>query len=69
MSRASSMLIAIHILYISNEFHKFWMSFDFRSWCTKNGQNWAKTQADRPLLGWPAWDLQEHSPGFDTAAI
>ena len=44
-----------HILFISNEFHKFWMSFDFRNKCTKIEQNWAKTQADRPRLGRPAW--------------
>ena len=41
-------LCSIHILFISNEFHEFWMSFDFRSRCTKNEQIWAKTQADRP---------------------
>ena len=62
-------LCSIHMLFISNEFHKFWMSFDCRSRCTKNEQNWAETQADRPLLGRPAWDLQEHSPGFDPVAI
>jgi len=41
-------LCSIHILFISNEFYKFWMSFDFRSRCTKNGQIWAKTQPNRP---------------------
>ena len=48
-------LCSIHILFISNEFHKFWMSFDFKNKCTKNGQKWAKTQAGLPLLGRPAW--------------
>ena len=38
-------LCSIHILFISNEFHKFWMSFDFKNRCTKNEQNWAETQA------------------------
>ena len=47
-------LCAIHILFNSNKFHKFWMSYDFRSRCTKNGRNWARTQADQPLLGRPA---------------
>ena len=60
---------SIHILFISNEFHKFWMSFDFRNKCTKNGQKWAKTQAGQPLLGRPAWHLQEHSPGFKPLAM
>jgi len=31
------------------------MSFDFRRIHAKRGQNWAKSQADRPLLGRPAW--------------
>ena len=47
-------LCSNHILFISNESHKFWMSFDFLNKCTKNGQKWAKTQAGRPLLGRPA---------------
>ena len=47
-------LCSIHILFIPNEFHEFWMSFDFRNKCTKNGQNWARSQAERPLLGRPA---------------
>ena len=38
-------LYSIHILFISNEFHKFWMSYDFRSRCTKIEQNLAKTLA------------------------
>ena len=54
-NKMSFTLCFIHILFISNEFHKFLMSYDFRSRCTKNGQNWAKTQADRPLLVQPAW--------------
>ena len=62
-------LCSIHILFISNEFHKFKMSFDFRNKCTKNEQNWAETQADRPLLGQPAWHLQEPGPGFDPVAM
>ena len=32
-------------------------------------QNWAETQADRPLLGQPAWHLQEHGLGFDPVAM
>ena len=62
-------LCSIHILFISNEFHKFWMSFDFRNKCTKIEQNWAKTQADRPLLGRPAWYLHRHAPGFEPVAM
>jgi hypothetical protein len=42
-------LCSIHIFFISNEFYKFWMSFDFRSRCTKNGQIWAKTQRPTSL--------------------
>ena len=41
-------LCTIYILFNSNEFHKFWMSFDFRS---KVCQNWTKlagNQAGRP---------------------
>ena len=62
-------LCSIHILFISNEFHKFWMSSDCRSRCTKNEQKWAKTQAGRLLLGRPAWHLQEHGPGFNPVAM
>ena len=62
-------LCSIHILFNSNEFHKFWISFDCRSRCTKNEQNWAETQADRPLLRWPAWHLQKQCPGFDPVAM
>jgi len=62
-------LCSIHILFNSNELHKFWMSFDCRSRCTKIGQNRAETQADRPLLGRPAWHLQEHGLGFDPVAM
>jgi len=47
-NKMSFTLCSIHILFISNEFYKFWMSFDFRSRCTKNGQIWAKTQPNRP---------------------
>ena len=45
------------------------MSFDFRDKYTKNRQNWAKSQAGRPLLGRPAWHLQDHGPGFDPVAM
>ena len=62
-------LCSIHILFISNEFHKFWMSFDFRGRCTKIEQNWAKSQAGRTLLGRPAWHLQKHGPGFNPVAM
>ena len=62
-------LCSTHILFISNEFHKFWMSFDCRSRYTKNEYNWAETQADRPLLGRSAWHLQEQDPGFNPVAM
>ena len=62
-------LCSIHILFIYNEFHKFWMSFDFRDRCTKIEQDWAKSQAERPLLGRLAWHLQEHGPGFDPVVM
>ena len=65
----SSILCSIHILFISNEFHKFWMSSDCRSRCTKNKQKWVKSQAGRPPLGRPAWHLQEHGPSFDPVAM
>ena len=68
-NKLSFTLYSIHILFISNEFHKFWMSFDFRGRCTKIEQNWAKSQAGRPLLGRPAWHLQDHGPGFDPVAM
>jgi hypothetical protein len=64
-----STLCSIHILFIFNESLKFWMSSDYRSRCTKNEQKWAKSQAGRPLLGRPAWNLQEHGPGFDPVAM
>ena len=35
-------------MFISIEFHKFWMSFDCKSRSTNIEQNWAGTQADRP---------------------
>ena len=45
------------------------MSCDHRSRCTKIGQIWAETQADRPLLGRPAWHLHIHDPGFKPVAM
>ena len=54
-NKSSFTICSIHILCNSNKFHKFWMSFDFRRTQAKRGQNWAKSQADRPLLGQPAW--------------
>jgi len=62
-------LYSIHILFISNKFHKFWMSSDCRNKCTKNEHKWAKSQADRPLLGRPAWHLQKHGPSFNLVAM
>ena len=56
-------------MFISNEFHKFWTSFDFRGRCTEIEQNGAKSQAGRPLLGRPAWYLQKHGPGFNPVAM
>ena len=53
-NKASFTLCSIHILFNSNKFHKFWISFDFRRTHAKRGRNWAKSQADRPLLGRPA---------------
>ena len=44
-NNTSFTLCSIHILFISNEFHQFWMSSDCRSRCTKNEQKWAKTQS------------------------
>ena len=38
-NKLSITLCSIHILFNSNEFHKFWMSFDFRNKCAKNGRN------------------------------
>ena len=54
-NKLSFTLCSIHILFNSNKFHKFWMSCDFRWTCTKVRRKWTKTQADRPLLGRPAW--------------
>ena len=68
-NKLSFTLCSIYILFNSNEFHKFWMSFDSWNRYTKIEQNWAKSQADRPLLGRPAWHLQRHSPGFETVAM
>ena len=62
-------LCSIHILFNPNEFHEFWMSCDCRSRCTKIEQIWAKSQADRPLLGRPAWHLQKHGPSFNLVAM
>ena len=39
---------SIHILFISNKFHKFWMSCDSRRQYTKNEPKLGKTQAGRP---------------------
>ena len=57
-NKLSFTLCSIHILFKSNKFHKFWMSYDFRSRCNKNWWNWAQTQTDRPPLGrldWHPW--------------
>ena len=64
-NKLSFTLCSIHILFNSNKFHKYWMSFDFRRTHAKRGRIWAKTQADRPILGWPAWHLHRPSHGFD----
>ena len=44
-------------LFNSNKFDEFWMSSDFRRIHDKKGRIWAKTQADRPILGRLAWHL------------
>ena len=62
-------LCSIHILFNSNEFHEFWMSLDLRNRCTKIEQNWAKSQANQPLLGRPAWHFHRHGPGFEPVEI
>ena len=67
-NKLSFTVCSIHVLFNSNEFHKFWMSFDFRSRCTKNEQIWAKTQTDRPLLGRPAWHPHTHCHVFNPGA-
>ena len=61
-------LCSIHILFNSNKFHKFWMSFDFRRTHAKRGRIWAKTQADRPILGRPSWHPRTHCHVFDPGA-
>ena len=61
-NKSSFTLCSIHILFNSNKFHKFWMSSDFRGAHDKNGQNWARSQADRPLLGRPAWVFAQICP-------
>ena len=48
---------SIHILLISNKCNKFWMSCGCRRLYTENQEKWAKTQADRPSPGRPAWHL------------
>ena len=62
-------LCSIHILFNSNEFHEFWMSFDFRRIHAKRGRIWAKTQDDRPILGRPAWHPHTHCHVFDPGAM
>ena len=62
-------LCSIHILFNSNKFNKFWMSFDFRWTHAKNGQNWAESKADRPLLGRTAWHLYTRCHIFDPGAM
>ena len=58
-------LCFIHILFISNEFHKFWMSFDFRWTNTKIGRKRAKTQADRSGLVCVEAKQRTPTPGED----
>ena len=62
-------LCSIHILFNSNEFHEFCMSFDSRNRYTKNRQKKEKTQADRPLLGRPAWHLYKPCHVFDPGTL
>ena len=59
---------SIHILLISNKFHKFWMSCAFRRQYTKNEPKLGKTQAGRPSTStYPAiFSIQEQS---DTQSI
>ena len=68
-NKSSFTLCSIHILFNSNMFHKFWMSSDFRRTHDKNGRNWARSQADRPLLGRPAWHPYTPSHDFDLGAM
>ena len=42
-NKSSFTLCSIHILFNSNKFHKFWISFDFRSKCIRTGRNWVET--------------------------
>ena len=67
-NKLSFTLCSIHILIISNEFHKFWMSSDFMWTCAKIGRKWVKTQADQPLLGRPAWHPWRQCHVFDPEA-
>ena len=68
-NKSSFTLCFIHILFNSNKFHKFWMSFDFRRTHAKRGRIWVKTQADRPILGRPAWHPYTPSHDFDPGAM
>ena len=68
-NKLSFALCSIHILFNSNKFHKFWMSFDFRRTHAKRGRIWVKTQADRPILGQPAWHPYTLSHDFDPGAM
>ena len=44
------------------------MSSDFRRIHDKKGRIWAKTQADRPILGRPAWHPYKPCHVFDPVA-
>ena len=68
-NKMSFTLCSIHILFNSNNFHKFWMSFDFRRTHAKRGRIWVKTQADQPILGRPAWHPYTPSDDFDPGAM
>jgi len=45
------------------------MSSDFRRIHDKKGRIWAKTQADRPILGRPAWHPYKPCHVFDPGAL
>ena len=68
-NKSSFTLCSICIIFSSNKFHKFWMSFDFRRTHAKKGQNWVESQADRPILGRPAWHPYTSSHDFDPGAM
>ena len=68
-NKLSFTLRSIHILFNSNEFQKFWMSFDFRNKCAKTEGKWVKSQATQPTSGRPTWHPHTHGHVFDPGAM